>query len=237
MPRIFSGRAGLSLLAAAAAVLALFLATAISGGSSARAATMDVSISNFAFNPSSLTVNVGDTVHWTNNDSVTHTVTAGTSPTPNGMFDTTLAPGATFDFTFTSAGTFSYFCKIHPYMMGTITVMAAAQPSPTTAAATATPMPANTATPMPAATATAIPAAPTAAATMPAAATSPSAATPTTRAATSATRTAGVAGASGLPSSGTGPGNGSGLPWPWLALGAALLAGGGALVYTARRNR
>ncbi len=235
MPRISTGRAGLSLLAAGAAVLALFLVTALSGGSSARAATMDVSIKNNAFNPSTLTVNVGDTVHWSNDDSTTHTVTSGTSPTPDGMFNSTLAPGATFDFTFTTAGTFNYFCMIHPFMMGTITVMPAAQPSPTARAAPATPMAAATATPMPAATATAM--AP--AATMPAGA-SPSAASPTARAATSAapTATAGVAGASALPKSGTGPGS-SGTPvWPWLALGAALLAGGGgALVYAARRNR
>lgn len=228
MPRIFTGWAGLSLRAAGAAVLAFFLATTVFGGSPARAATTDVSINNFAFNPSTLTVNVGDTVHWTNSDPVTHTVTSGTSPTPDGTFDSSVAPGATFDFTFTTAGTFSYFCKIHTYMTGTITVMPAAQASPTAPAATATPMPAATATPMPPATATAMAAtATTVAATMPAAATSPSA----------ATRTAGVGGAAALPSSGTGPGNGGSSLWPWLALGAALLAGGGALVYTARRTR
>jgi predicted lipoprotein with Yx(FWY)xxD motif/plastocyanin len=68
-----------------------------------------VSISNFAFNPSPLTVKVGSTVTWTNNDSASHNVTAD-----DGSFKSdTLAKGATFSFTFTKAGTYQYYCSFH----------------------------------------------------------------------------------------------------------------------------
>ena len=77
-----------------------------------------VSIANFAFSPTSLTVKVGTKVSWTNNDTVTHTVTAN-----KGAFNAgPLTPGSTFSFTFTKAGTYSYHCNIHPSMMATIVV-------------------------------------------------------------------------------------------------------------------
>lgn len=77
-----------------------------------------VSIKNFAFSPVSLTVKVGTKVSWTNNDSVTHTVTADKGAFNSGP----LTPGSTFSFTFTKAGTYSYHCNIHPSMMATIVV-------------------------------------------------------------------------------------------------------------------
>ena len=77
-----------------------------------------VSIANFAFSPTSLTVKVGTKVSWTNNDTVTHTVTADKGAFNSGP----LAPGSTFSFTFTKAGTYSYHCNIHPSMMATIVV-------------------------------------------------------------------------------------------------------------------
>ncbi len=77
-----------------------------------------VSIASFAFGPASLTVKVGTTVTWTNNDSVTHTVTANA-----GAFDSgPLAPGHSFQFTFHKAGTYAYHCSIHPSMTATIIV-------------------------------------------------------------------------------------------------------------------
>ena len=77
-----------------------------------------VTIANFAFSPTSLTVKVGTKVSWTNNDSVTHTVTADKGAFNSGP----LTPGSTFSFTFTKAGTYSYHCNIHPSMMATIVV-------------------------------------------------------------------------------------------------------------------
>jgi plastocyanin len=61
---------------------------------------------------------VGDSVKWTNEDSITHTVTAD-----DGAFDSgNLAAGKAFSFTFDQAGTFAYHGKIHQRMTGTVTV-------------------------------------------------------------------------------------------------------------------
>jgi plastocyanin len=81
-------------------------------------ASGQVVIKNFAYNPASMTIEAGDTVTWTNDDGVTHTVTAD-----NGEFDSgDLAPGKTFSFTFATAGTYPYHCSIHASMHGTVVV-------------------------------------------------------------------------------------------------------------------
>jgi plastocyanin len=79
----------------------------------------EVSQEDIAFNPAEVTVSVGDTVTWTNNDSVGHDVTADSfsSGDPGGM-----APGDTFEQTFDEAGTFDYVCTVHPGMEGTVVV-------------------------------------------------------------------------------------------------------------------
>jgi plastocyanin len=96
-------------------------ASAAPAGSSAApagAAAGAVTIKNFAFNPGSLSVKVGQTVTWTNSDTTTHTVTAD-----DGSFDSGhVAVGTTFQQTFSKAGTFTYHCNIHASMKGTITV-------------------------------------------------------------------------------------------------------------------
>lgn len=84
----------------------------------AAAAGTSVEIKNFAFNPASVSVAVGATVTWTNNDSIAHTVTADDGSFDSGPID----PGKTFTFTFTKAGTFSYHCSIHPNMTAQVTV-------------------------------------------------------------------------------------------------------------------
>ena len=97
------------------------------GGASAGTA---VSIQNFAFTPQTLTVNVGDKVTWTNEDSAPHTVTSAsdisTGATQTALFDSGLvSPGSSFSFTFTKAGTYFYECTIHkamPAMHGEIVV-------------------------------------------------------------------------------------------------------------------
>ena len=83
-------------------------------------ATNTVTIQNFAFSPSNITVKKGTTVTWTNKDSTNHTVTETDSqPGPNSGG---LAPGKSYSFTFTSVGTFQYHCSIHPEMIAAITV-------------------------------------------------------------------------------------------------------------------
>jgi len=76
-----------------------------------------VSIDNLSYNPSSLTITVGETVTWSNDDALDHTVTS------EDMFDSgLLSSGDTFEYTFDEAGTFDYTCTIHPSMQGTIIV-------------------------------------------------------------------------------------------------------------------
>jgi plastocyanin len=75
------------------------------------------------FIPSSITVSVGTTVTWTNDDSAAHTVTSGQDATFDGIFDSSLfMAGRTFSYTFEDAGTYPYFCFVHPWMKGTVTV-------------------------------------------------------------------------------------------------------------------
>lgn len=81
------------------------------------AGTKSVSISNFAFSPDTVDVAVGDTVTWTNDDSVAHTVVGD-----GGIQSGDLAQGDTYSKKFDSAGTFSYRCSIHPSMTGTVVV-------------------------------------------------------------------------------------------------------------------
>jgi plastocyanin len=79
----------------------------------------EVSMEGIAFQPAEVTVSAGDTVTWTNNDSVGHDVTADSfsSGDPGGM-----ASGDTFEQTFEEAGTFDYVCTVHPGMEGTVVV-------------------------------------------------------------------------------------------------------------------
>jgi plastocyanin len=77
------------------------------------------------YNPSPLTVSVGSTVIWTNNDNTGHTVTegnpSGTTPT-NGFDSGILAPGKTFSHNFDTTGIIQYYCTLHPTMLGKIIV-------------------------------------------------------------------------------------------------------------------
>jgi plastocyanin len=86
--------------------------------SSGGANTVQVVMKNIAFVPDSVTVNVGDTVVWTNEDNVQHNVTAD-----NGEFKSdNIGNGGTYSFTFDKAGTYPYHCTIHPGMTGVVIV-------------------------------------------------------------------------------------------------------------------
>lgn len=77
------------------------------------------------FDPLILNVPVGATVTWKNLDSTLHTVTSGSAESgkPGTIFDSSyLTGGKTFQHTFSSAGTFDYFCTLHPYMKGQVIV-------------------------------------------------------------------------------------------------------------------
>lgn len=113
----------LTLLASAAAAALLLTAALLTAPRVDAADTVAVDISGFAFQPGTVTIQVGDTVTWTNNDGTPHTATSTDNP---ALFDGQMAPGGSFSFTFSDAGTFDYVCKIHPAMQGTVVVEAAA---------------------------------------------------------------------------------------------------------------
>lgn len=104
----------------------------------ALAAQVNVSIGDNSFSPQTLTVNAGDTVVWTNNGNMAHTVTADNA----SFVSTTLQHGQTYSRVFTSAGSFPYYCQFHggsggTGMSGVINVaQPAAQSAATTGAAT-----------------------------------------------------------------------------------------------------
>ena len=108
----------------------------------AQAATTGVGIVEFQFQTNPATIGLGDTVTWTNNGTTTHTSNSSTGVWASGN----LAPGQSFSFTFNTAGTFTYFCMIHPFMQASVIV----SDSPSaTATPTATLTPTITPTPVP----------------------------------------------------------------------------------------
>jgi plastocyanin len=86
-------------------------------GSSGASANINTPSSSNTFSPNSATITHGQTVCWQNSSSVTHTVTAD-----NGDFDVNLPVGNIFQHTYPTAGTYTYHCKIHAAMTGTIVV-------------------------------------------------------------------------------------------------------------------
>jgi plastocyanin len=80
--------------------------------------TTEVKIDNFSFGPGTLTVPVGTTVTWTNRDDIPHTVVSTDMVFKSKVLDT----DEKFSFTFSKAGTFPYFCSIHPKMTGKVVV-------------------------------------------------------------------------------------------------------------------
>jgi plastocyanin len=96
-----------------------------------QAADIAVDIGSFQFNPSPITISAGTTVVWTNRDTVPHTATSDTK----GLFDTgRLQYGKSGKVTFNDAGTFTYYCAVHPFMHGTVIVTATGATTNTTPA-------------------------------------------------------------------------------------------------------
>jgi plastocyanin len=125
------------LAASLLAVLGLVVAISSSGSFSAFAQGSDVKVSivpggstlaDKAYDPNPVNVKVGQKVIWTNNDSVQHTITSGApgSPDSGKEFDSGLTKlinkGESFEHTFTKAGTFPYYCQLHPTMLGKVIV-------------------------------------------------------------------------------------------------------------------
>jgi plastocyanin len=94
-------------------------------GGATTAASGSVTIKDFSFGPASITVHAGDTVTWTNQGPTSHSATAD-----NGSFDTgVFAAGGSKSHTFSAPGTFAYHCTPHPFMTGTVRVLASSSSS------------------------------------------------------------------------------------------------------------
>jgi plastocyanin len=88
--------------------------------------TVSATIASSGFTPNPISVSVGSTVTWTNNDTTAHAVVAD-----GGVFTSgTIAPGDQFSFMFPSAATVTYRDASNPNMVGTVNVAAASSPSP-----------------------------------------------------------------------------------------------------------
>ena len=85
-----------------------------------QSASAEVKIDNFSFSPANLTVAAGTTVTWINRDDIPHVVVS--SDDPKVFKSKALDTDERFSFTFTKAGTYSYFCAIHPKMTGQVIV-------------------------------------------------------------------------------------------------------------------
>ena len=78
----------------------------------------EVRVDNFSFAPATLTVPANSTVTWVNKDDVPHVIASN-----DGLFKSKgLDTDDKFSFTFDKAGTYSYYCSIHPKMVGKIVV-------------------------------------------------------------------------------------------------------------------
>ena len=106
----------------AAVIIAIVLLVAgspnVTANDQPSAATAEVKIDNFSFTPQTLTIAVGTTVTWTNRDDIPHTVVSTDGVFKSKVRDT----DEKFSYTFTKAGTYPYFCSVHPKMTGKIVV-------------------------------------------------------------------------------------------------------------------
>ena len=104
---------------AGSVMIALVLLGGVGRSLFAQQATMpEVKIDNFSFGPASITVAAGTTVTWINRDDIPHTVVSADSVFKSKALDT----DEKFTYTFSKAGTYSYFCSLHPKMTGQIVV-------------------------------------------------------------------------------------------------------------------
>jgi plastocyanin len=103
-----------------AAAMLLFAAGrgSVANAQQASGPTVEVKIDNFSFGPAALTVAVGTTVTWTNRDDIPHTVVSDDKVFKSKVLDT----DEKFSYTFTKAGTYPYFCSVHPKMTGKVIV-------------------------------------------------------------------------------------------------------------------
>lgn len=111
-------------LPTAALLLVTLACSTPSGGRGTKPArqAQSVRVSQFRFQPGTITVPAGGQVRWTNEDDIEHTVTSGEPGAKTGSFDNPFVKGEEFTFRFEQQGTFAYFCERHPVMRGEVVV-------------------------------------------------------------------------------------------------------------------
>lgn len=99
-------------------ILLWLISLSFTSSVSVSAATATIVIQDFVFNPNTITLNVGDSVTWINQDGATlHSTTQDTN-----LWSSDLGQGGSFSFTFNNPGTYTYFCRFHQFMRGKIDV-------------------------------------------------------------------------------------------------------------------
>jgi len=98
-------------------VLAIATCLGVAAAAQSKAA-MEIKIDNFSFSPAELKIPVGATIVWTNGDDIPHTVVSIDKVFKSKVLDT----DEKYSYTFNTAGTYSYFCSIHPKMTGKVIV-------------------------------------------------------------------------------------------------------------------
>jgi plastocyanin len=120
--RVAAARLGKSRALVAAMLLGPIIGAMLAYGTvaaeDAKGAPNEVIIDNFTFTPKDLTVAVGTTVKWVNHDDIPHNVVEKNKTFRSKALDT----DDSFSYTFTTAGTFDYFCGLHPHMVGQVIV-------------------------------------------------------------------------------------------------------------------
>ena len=120
LPALAAGSLYVMSLAPAPSMMASAAQAAEAGGKSSAGPT--ISIHEFMFSPTSVTVTAGTTVHWKNLDPEPHTIRSVDATFKSDALD----QDDTFAFKFDKPGTYRYVCSIHPQMLGTIVVKGAA---------------------------------------------------------------------------------------------------------------
>jgi plastocyanin len=110
--------AGLATPVMIAVLLLLAGSPGVTASDQPSAANAEVRIDNFSFGPQTLTVAVGTTVTWTNRDDIPHTVVSTDGVFKSKVRDT----DEKFSYTFVKAGTYPYYCSVHPKMTGKVVV-------------------------------------------------------------------------------------------------------------------
>ena len=99
-------------------IIGAMVAVATVAAEDAKGAPNEITIDNFTFTPKELTVAVGTTIKWANHDDIPHSVVDKNKTFRSKALDT----DDSFSYTFATAGTFDYFCGLHPHMVGQVIV-------------------------------------------------------------------------------------------------------------------